>query len=180
MFLLIHRRKHRRNEFRYIYIPLCFYLYRLSVYGVTDLIEFTFHYVSTYTVRLEAWSRGLSKFTFHYVSTYTVPINAIRQDCLNLHSTMFLLILCTQTRGSICSHRFTFHYVSTYTKSADHPVDVILVIYIPLCFYLYFVVHRIVEPAVPFTFHYVSTYTVTIPNINSRSAIYIPLCFYLY
>ena len=75
-----------------IYIPLCFYLYRIYLTAPRGYCPFTFHYVSTYTYRPDhrdsnimiyiplcfylysnpAFRYGLqSSFTFHYVSTYT-------------------------------------------------------------------------------------------------------------
>ena len=38
-----------RHTVTHIYIPLCFYLYQLSINCSYDSLGFTFHYVSTYT-----------------------------------------------------------------------------------------------------------------------------------
>ena len=137
MFLLIRRRRWRRNSRERIYIPLCFYLYVIVEYGTNDVWKFTFHYVSTYTAQAHHYILAIDTFTFHYVSTYTDCTENIPCSILHLHSTMFLLIL-TST-GTIHSLLiiFTFHYVSTYTLPFDCPPN----------------------EATIFTFHYVSTYT---------------------
>ena len=62
-----------KKVYTMIYIPLCFYLYRMSEYATVPLeSEFTFHYVSTYTKMKDVFGRTLFVFTFHYVSTYTL------------------------------------------------------------------------------------------------------------
>ena len=98
----------------------------------------------------------------------------------HLHSTMFLLIQIGD-RADIVDDGFTFHYVSTYTGRVQLCVARLLLIYIPLYFYLYRNSGRKSGRLFSFTFHYVSTYT----NFNRDHTlvidnIYIPLCFYLY
>ena len=77
-----------------------------------------------------------SVFTFHYVSTYTKRTDNRSDKRVDLHSTMFLLI-----------------------RRDIRPWQSEGIIYIPLCFYLY--------------------YSVKVPFLWS-GFIYIPLCFYLY
>ena len=99
-----------------------------------------------------------SLFTFHYVSTYTRDVFSLIPSSLDLHSTMFLLIL----------------KVLRYEKP-------VYCIYIPLCFYLYVELNEDYFRDGVFTFHYVSTYTtVDIYGSQDYDIIYIPLCFYLY
>ena len=136
MFLLILRRKTRSSWWFWIYIPLCFYLYRSQDVQYTGLCWFTFHYVSTYTAfcARDIWQLHnlhstmfllipnhvcrdwdtVVLFTFHYVSTYTISSMIKPEKKLHLHSTMFLLIHFTQLAS-----------------------DAQNIIYIPLCFYLY-------------------------------------------
>ncbi len=76
--------------------------------------SFTFHYVSTYTSEAVSAYARVARFTFHYVSTYTNNECYVPGEVTYLHSTMFLLI---------------------HVKAGK--IDVILFIYIPLCFYLY-------------------------------------------
>ena len=97
---------------------------------------FTFHYVSTYTVYQIGVSADSNQFTFHYVSTYTRLFRSFVAARLYLHSTMFLLI--------------------RYLASGE---DVKVLIYIPLCFYLYRISQK---------------------SSMNLTTIYIPLCFYLY
>ena len=126
------------------------------------------------------FTRHAYKFTFHYVSTYTTRMESRRHIFINLHSTMFLLIpllgvhwkipypftfhyVSTYTAVSDCCARhgssFTFHYVSTYTSFRWQMSPISGFIYIPLCFYLYL------------------SQWILLPTTIS---IYIPLCFYLY
>ena len=97
-----------------IYIPLCFYLYRKM--KVRDLYEKNLHSTMFLLIRgrtIEIFGAE-SAFTFHYVSTYTGPGRGSACNCLDLHSTMFLLILA----------------LLSLIPRTDY-------IYIPLCFYLY-------------------------------------------
>ena len=98
-----------------IYIPLCFYLYKVYLQIFVQLHQ-------------------------------------------NLHSTMLLLIPDVYA-GQYCNYSFTFHYASTYTGILPYPSTPALVIYIPLCFYLYTYPHSRQIPFIIFTFHYASTYT---------------------
>ena len=180
MFLLILFRLALRHNKSTIYIPLCFYLYwegnagdapdRGNLHSTMFLLILFFRpgYVRAH------------KFTFHYVSTYTTAHYCRFAVRPNLHSTMFLLILkediCPQDKPA-----FTFHYVSTYTNTVSGRYTDFVLIYIPLCFYLYrilgrrdglwynlhstmfLLIHeassRDIRAWFEFTFHYVSTYT---------------------
>ena len=188
------------NSYYTIYIPLCLYLYEgHTAYNCTD-DSFTFHYASTYThANASIPSRGLDlhstmpllipnysskcisqqTFTFHYASTYTNATILTKRRCL----------------------QFTFHYASTYTRFCRWCSSSIL-IYIPLCLYLYLPGVGSGSVGGEFTFHYASTYTfakwlygyvkthlhstmpLLIPAVWSAyrymSVIYIPLCLYLY
>ena len=99
-----------------IYIPLCFYLYEDEERDSFFYFQFTFHYVSTYTIPICLDTAAIPAFTFHYVSTYTRSVSGDALPVSDLHSTMFLLIL----RIRLLFHEF------------DQ-------IYIPLCFYLYWI-----------------------------------------
>ena len=99
----------------YIYIPLCLYLY-----------EKIKHCVSTGFL-----------FTFHYVYIYIKSIITAERSDINLHSTMFIFI--SGTAGIfLASKSFTFHYVYIYIKKAITYYASAMLIYIPLCLYLYF------------------------------------------
>ena len=99
-----------------------------------------------------------SKFTFHYASTYTAnAMNMITWIC-NLHSTMPLLI-----RGALFG---AFAVILIYIPlclylyaGAEYIGMGVLMIYIPLCLYLYGWICPQYAGAQPFTFHYASTYT---------------------
>ena len=157
MFLLIRTSRRRWKARGRIYIPLCFYLYATATTEQWGVIRFTFHYVSTYTCRsvLRAWRQ------YH------------------LHSTMFLLI----RRVSIASSSdlsFTFHYVSTYTETLPSSDSIIVIIYIPLCFYLYQIRGVSIMAAIiyiPLCFY---LYCAVLVLVHCHVIIYIPLCFYLY
>ena len=49
MFLLIRKKNTGSLFLLCIYIPLCFYLYQVYRYSLILILQFTFHYVSTYT-----------------------------------------------------------------------------------------------------------------------------------
>ena len=124
------------------------------------------------------WSGSL--FTFHYVSTYTMcprmslqlPVSIYIPLCfylykdadgnrpdiyINLHSTMFLLILQT-----------------SYTPLSD------ILIYIPLCFYLYD--EKSAQKVAELHLHSTMFLLILIYLyvLDESFEIYIPLCFYLY
>ena len=139
-----------------------FLLIHVAIEYHLPVIEFTFHYVSTYTRGYFLRPKENNWFTFHYVSTYTSCIGKKATDpsiftfhyvstyTLHIHIPVWLLCL------------FTFHYVSTYTMLISpqeelylylHSTMFLLIlfwlpllpqmweIYIPLCFYLYYGCH---------------------------------------
>ena len=115
MLLLIRNRSRYINIRHHIYIPLCFYLYKISAGRPPPGPPFTFHYASTYTD----------------IASLYLDVNR------HLHSTMLLLIPIPVYGHTATNFLFTFHYASTYTI---YPVVYSLRlnrIYIPLCFYLY-------------------------------------------
>ena len=99
----------------------------------SEILAFTFHYVSIKSKYLHGSQYVTKKFTFHYVSIksfvcYAFPVvpfdlhstmyllNRIIHNlgwswCDNLHSTMYLLNLCPRL-FVYASNSFTFHYVS--------------------------------------------------------------------
>ena len=111
-----------------------------------------------YSIHLNA-GRGDDTFTFHYASTYTIKA-AIKS-------------------GQIIE--FTFHYASTYTKAPLQEYPDREIIYIPLCFYLYYVCILIyafrICIYIPLCFY---LYGILLWIWLQRDHIYIPLCFYLY
>ena len=121
-----------------------------------------------------------TSFTFHYASTYTLSSNSAKDAFIDLHSTMLLLI--------------------PYSGFL-HPLK--MMIYIPLCFYLYgnkgdAVARReinlhstmllLIRPddvwPLPADVHLHSTMLlliqISVIDVNFNDFIYIPLCFYLY
>ena len=98
-----------------IYIPLCFYLYHTLIAAAYScqkiyipLCFYLYFHCSTVSTSAEG-------FTFHYASTYTVSVE----------------------NKMLPSSTFTFHYASTYTLSVTQRWHYMMMIYIPLCFYLY-------------------------------------------
>ena len=75
-----------------IYIPLWFYLYEVKTGRYPDVVLFTFHYGSTYTIKAMVSFRDVKIFTFHYGSTYTAEYFGVSIEYFYLHSTMVLLI----------------------------------------------------------------------------------------
>ena len=94
MFLLIHHQP-VQGAWMHIHLHSTMFLLIRYVPGKEPSagIQFTFHYVSTYTMSGVPNIKMLKEFTFHYVSTYTRSGIHILLECTNLHSTMFLLIL---------------------------------------------------------------------------------------
>ena len=137
MFLLIRwANLGHRSTCKGIYIPLCFYLYKLGLLKklLVILIYIPLCFYLYWRSRDQRWK--VKWFTFHYVSTYTSRTLSDPPSLLHLHSTMFLLILFLDSL--ICAtSSFTFHYVSTYTNSRTSWNYI----------------------KTKFTFHYVSTYT---------------------
>ena len=103
--------------------------------------------------------RSNSIFTFHYASTYTFKV---------IFSLSPLI-------------PFTFHYASTYTKLGKLVYCNVIILYIPLCFYLYEDLRS--EPFsiaylyIPLCFY---LYDVIKCHSYRLDRLYIPLCFYLY
>ena len=121
-----------------------------------------------------------SVFTFHYVSTYTKRTDNRSDKRVDLHSTMFLLIRRDirpwQSEGIIYIPLCFYLYYSVKVPFLWSGF-----IYIPLCFYLYSLQHSVRLAYTLFTFHYVSTYTNgQMQYLIVEGDIYIPLCFYLY
>ena len=102
--------------------------------------------------------RAWYEFTFHYASTYTKFDNAAIQGVLNLHSTMLLLIRLTTPRvdANISDLHSTMLLL---IRLIGRYLQVIFLIYIPLCFYLYLFLDSLMCSISSFTFHYASTYT---------------------
>ena len=163
-----------------IYIPLCFYLYsRHRPFLHPDLPDL--HSTMFLLIRKQG-SKGMTLDIIYiplcfYLYRLCKRVTWPRKD---LHSTMFLLILY-EILKNIVPNSFTFHYVSTYTLEIIQLLHILL-IYIPLCFYLYRIpsicsnksslnLHSTMFLLIPgkaiawgrdfieFTFHYVSTYT---------------------
>ena len=97
-----------------IYIPLCFYLYGGA----------------------HRQQCGANQFTFHYVSTYTILEICLKLGISHLHSTMFLLIHDAAEPDSPISNIYIPLCFYLYW---DTRIDYgcMIHIYIPLCFYLY-------------------------------------------
>ena len=165
-----------------IYIPLCFYLYRLPIHTRLIPVQFTFHYVSTYTERIQ--EAGKSSIHLHSTMFLLIRISdSLCPSCIaDLHSTMFLLIQIEIATPPWQFTGFTFHYVSTYTLRLPlrlaswihlHSTMFLLILTSTGRFLLYFPSnlhstmfllirdcrHRDYGCSVAFTFHYVSTYT---------------------
>ena len=96
---------------------------------------FTFHNVSINTPTFPLSIEKRPQFTFHNVSINTTIADSFVQEfCLNLHSTMFLLIHRKQHPN---------HYTNLYLHSTmflliprkPDIVNVFRYIYIPQCFY---------------------------------------------
>ena len=121
---------------RSIYIPLCFYLYNLfpvSFYPSTDLHSTMFLLIPIYSPCLFIPQQIYIPLCFYL---YNLPMWSIHFLIFNLHSTMFLLILC--------------HVL--------FPADIFLNLHSTM-FLLILYSNVYVVPLIIFTFHYVSTYT---------------------
>ena len=77
---------------------------------------FTFHNVSINSMFPTQLKKSMRKFTFHNVSINSKSAVADKLSDINLHSTMFLLILFPTQRSYFCQHYFTFHNVSINSK----------------------------------------------------------------
>ena len=168
---------------------------------MSHLIEFTFHYASTLSIKNDGVGFAYSKFTFHYASTLSNHHWYLFDAAgYNLHSTMLLLY---PIRRGLCGRgcaSFTFHYASTLSfpagRSKLHNVylhSTMLLLYPTLQPHLN-------KSHCTFTFHYASTLSTGIPctnrpgiylhstmlllyhykirNLDCLCIIYIPLCFY--
>ena len=100
-----------------IYIPICFYYFKIYPQSVTTQIRFTFQYVSIISrCRIQA-GRVSDIFTFQYVSIISeVQEEQSRIIEKNLHSNMFLLFPKTQMEY-LRNGVFTFQYVSIISSS---------------------------------------------------------------
>ena len=141
-----------------IYIPLCFYLYLVSMTS-PRLILFIYIPLCFYLYEAQ------------------VPQNTPYRP--HLHSTMFLLIRFFWIIQVCLWGVLTFHYVSTYTLRKTHSRWLFL-IYIPLCFYLY--EETQITQSWVLDLHSTMFLLIRFTRYTRRliSSIYIPLCFYLY
>ena len=109
---------------------------------------------------------------------YIIQECGIVCDISYLHSTM-LLLYRIDSKCSVASSEFTFHYASTISEFADSFMGVLILIYIPLCFYyincshVCYVVNEFIY--IPLCFYYIQTGKIGKVVLVS---IYIPLCFY--
>ena len=136
MFLLIRKNPIYMIIDIIIYIPLCFYLYETAEHRQrpdTNLHSTMFLLIR----RQNSW--GKAEYSIYIPLCFYLYrlLDTMRMyGAVDLHSTMFLLILNTCIFSLSPLIPFTFHYVSTYTISR-HECQLISKIYIPLCFYLY-------------------------------------------
>ena len=136
MFLLIHYSRFKWRKYFPIYIPLCFYLYLSQMWERRSEI-LIYIPLCFYLYNVNKFHRyKVYKFTFHYVSTYTGKKRIIASQELNLHSTMFLLILLLFQMFE--EYLLYLHSTMFLLILSLHPSNVcFMLIYIPLCFYLY-------------------------------------------
>ena len=149
----------QKSQSRYIYIPLCFYYYSNRRIRRCDCCLFTFHYVSITTTNCSVVAVYCSfiyiPLCFYYYTFYLFHFSQISLFTFHYVS----ITTYTTINIAVLNPSFTFHYVSITTIS---------------CYvfptYLYV-----------FTFHYVSITTVHGLNLSGLCiSIYIPLCFYYY
>ena len=124
-------------------------------------------------------------------------------NCQNLHSNMFLLFPDEENKGKKTKNTFTFQYVSiisahgaddrtvTYIFTFQYVSIISMIasartadgteIYIPICFYYFFLIKRAGKALYVFTFQYVSIISLRylLPRITN-GLIYIPICFYYF
>ena len=117
-------------------------------------------------------------FTFHYVSINSILVKRHFLLHLNLHSTMYLLILSVSCCVRFGHNLFTFHYVSINSPASSLPADYqsnlhstmyLLILDSGIC-------KRYRQDT--FTFHYVSINSIYTPPYPHCTIIYIPLCIY--
>ena len=102
-------------------------------------------------------------------------------NCQNLHSNMFLLFPDEENKGKKTKNTFTFQYVSIISMIASARTADGTEIYIPICFYYFFLIKRAGKALYVFTFQYVSIISLRylLPRITN-GLIYIPICFYYF
>ena len=150
------RKTHSRWLFL-IYIPLCFYLYEET--QITQSWVLDLHSTMFLLIRFTRYTRRLISSIYIPLCFYLYLV--IRGRCRirsNLHSTMFLLILLwssTPWAQRINLHSTMFLLIRWSAVDVRRWSN----IYIPLCFYLYFMYLQQSAETLKFTFHYVSTYT---------------------
>ena len=109
-----------------------------------------------YRIRSGWGTEGGHLFTFHYASTLSDPRTPGNLPGVpHLHSTMLLLYRSSDTHEG-CHAVFTFHYASTLSFTWNI-FNVMIEIYIPLCFYFIEYSECCQKQNVKFTFHYAST-----------------------
>ena len=141
-----------------IYIPLCFYLYQIDSTG-SHYLSYLHSTMFLLILRFpRVFAPDTRLFTFHYVSTYTLRSGDRILVFPNLHSTMFLLIQ-PDSCWTADSHPYLHSTMFLLILITDLFSDSFRGIYIPLCFYLYHLNCFFRKLIFTFTFHYVSTYT---------------------
>ena len=186
----------------HIYIPLCFYLYGLlnrHCFSVRphlhstmlllirrDILTCYDQFVDLHSTMLLLILPSMIStdwlvilFTFHYASTYTDNVSSFGRKVIHLHSTMLLLIqiwVFGSDRQLLIYIPLCFYLYSSYSRRVRSSYS----IYIPLCFYLYTmqeVGHFRIQ-----NLHSTMLLLILVPLkiSNAQNKIYIPLCFYLY
>ena len=117
-------------------------------------------------------------FTFHYVSINSILVKRHFLLHLNLHSTMYLLILSVSCCVRFGHNLFTFHYVSINSPASSLPADYQSNLHSTMYLLIQYSLR-----VIPYTFLYLhSTMYLLIlcpPIILLRCfCIYIPLCIY--
>ena len=136
MFLLFLKRTKTETLAIIIYIPICFYYFRVSnhiYYEVTSIyIPICFYYFREHVFS----SRVNHHLHSNMFLLFPLTDNVFNPELVNLHSNMFLLFRVMKKNQRIRSLSFTFQYVSIISESFEGKVRGII-IYIPICFYYF-------------------------------------------